>query len=889
MHQRYNLSLVSVFLCFISAAFFYLGMVVTHHDLTPPKPVAPVIGDDDDPEAALEFRYRMIAGEGNTLDPLARMRAITHTRENNSSKALEKTVGAPSWVNLGPGNIGGRIRSIIIKPSNTSVLLVGAVAGGVWKSTNGGTSWIPKLDNGVQLAIGCMVADPVNENIIYAGTGEGWGNSDAVYGGGIYKSTDFGDTWNLLPATIADAWTFRNVLRLAVDANGVIYAATKATNRKDGIGSYYTTGGIFKSTDGGSSWKKINSATASDNFFNPKDIIVLNPTTLLCATGPDATVLGGIFKSTNGGTAWTKITAGLPTADYDRIAFAKDPANANNIFAVFGSKVMTSPILGLENIYKSTDAGSTWSALPKPPTLQSTGDKSYLNAQEWYDNVIAVNPFNSNVVFAGGVELIKSTDGGTSWQQTSYWHPYYGSPFSHADHHALVFDPVTPDVLYDGNDGGLFKTTDAGASWTSLNNGLEITQFYGGAVAASGTIFQGGTQDNGHLQYTGSGTVWDQVYGGDGGYAAIDQSNANVAYEEYVYLDISKSTDGGVNWNSCTNGLTDAGSSSLCLFIAPFALNKDASNVMIAGSDKVWLTTDAANNWNAMSNTLVPSAKVSAVTVANATATYLAFAGTTTGKVFKCSDLNSTLGQSNVWTDITPPSNNGAYVRRIVLDPNDKKKIYVCYSGYNNNSTAKHVWYSADQGSSWIDISGNLPDVPVHTLVVDTNTPTTLYIGTETGVYQTTDRGTSWVNTTSGMPTFIPVEELVLQKSTNRLFAFTHGRSAFMTTTPLLIRNNESELKEGMTMLLKQNYPNPFNPSTKISFVLRQRENVSLKVYDAKGRELATLLQTAMEAGEHTVDFNPEKLQANTLPSGVYLYALQAGVTREVKKMVYIK
>lgn len=746
------------------------------------KPLEPEQGDKDNPYGASKYRFDMISGKLGYIDPRSRQNAIDYTINKLQPNKLMKTKGITAWTPLGPGNIGGRIRAIIVRPSNTSNILAGSVAGGVWKSTDGGASWNPKLDNGAQLSISCMVKDPSNENIIYAGTGEGWTNLDAVYGGGIYKSTDFGDTWTLLPSTLTVPFNFKNVRSMAIDPSGNLYAVTFAYNIKDGVGSFITNGGLYKSTDGGTSFATINSTNFATNYFNGYDVVPFTASNIIFATGSNGATLGGIYRTTNGGTTWTQITANLPSANYSRIAFAKDPNNANTAYAQFESKSYVSPDFGLAGIFKTIDAGATWTALTRPDTLYSTGGLSFLSKQGWYDNVIAVDPFNSNNLYVGGVDMMKSTNSGNSWFQLTYWDPFFGTPSIHADHHAIVFDPVTANVVYCGDDGGIQKTINGGTTWTVLNNNLQITQFYGGAVSPTGATYSGGTQDNGHLKFS-SGTNWNEVFGGDGGYAAQDQTNALVSYEEYVYLQMSKTTDGGTTWNSCTSGLTDVNTTN-CLFISPFAMDPQNSAVLVAGSNKVWITTNSAGNWTQVSNALT-AGHVSAVIIADASTTFLGFAGTTDGHVFKCVSLDPTLG-INTWTDISPTGNNAAYVRRISIDPSNQQNIYACYSGYNNNgvSPSKHVWFSSNQGTSWTDVSGDLPDVPVHSLLVDNAIPTTLYIGTETGVYQSTNRGTNWTSATSGMPAFAPVDELVYQSGTSSIFAFTHGRSAFMTVSP---------------------------------------------------------------------------------------------------------
>ncbi|HTY10003.1 MAG TPA: T9SS type A sorting domain-containing protein [Bacteroidota bacterium] len=741
-----------------------------------------VVGVGDNPDAAYQFRYAILAGKERDIDLRGfRKDAVVYSKQHSVPAKNLMKVTTPFWSALGPGNIGGRVRSIVIDPLNSSIILAGSVSGGIWKTTDGGASWSPKTDGQDNLAISSMVVDPTNDSVVYAGTGEGWSNVDAVYGGGIFKSTDFGETWTLLSSTSSSA-SFGDVMKLAADSSGNIYAATKNYRYGYGPTTYTANGGLYKTTNGGTSWTEISSATFSTNYFNPTDVLPISSSIILYAVNANGSTLGGIYRTTNGGTNWSLVASNLPTSNYGRIALAQNPDTANIVFAVFESlDESSSGDGGLKGIYKSTDAGATWNQLGTPPKINSTSGRSYLSTQGWYDNVIAVDPNNTSNIYVAGVDMMKSTNGGATWSQLTFWNSYYGTPVVHADHHAIVFDKSHSGTIYDGDDGGIYKTTNSGGAWTDINNGLEITQFYGGATYRSGSTYYGGAQDNGHMKYGGSGTSWTEVYGGDGGYAAQDQTNSSVAYEEYVYLSISKTTDGGGTWNSCVSGLSDANSSSKCLFIAPFALDGQNSAVLIAGSNCVWVTSNSAGSWTQSSNVLSSGYEVSAVTIAGSSANYLGFAGTTDGRVFKCTSLDPSSG-IDTWTEITPSGNNGGFVRRIVVDTNNTNQLYVTYGGYNTSGTlaSRHVWSSTNQGSTWTDISGNLPNVPVHSLVINPVSSTTLYVGTETGVYSTTNGGSTWSSFNSGMASYVPTDELVLQKSTNTLFAFTHGRSAWI-------------------------------------------------------------------------------------------------------------
>ncbi len=829
-------------------------------------------GVEENPYAALQYRYDMLRGKNDFIEPLARKRAIDYTKENLVKKSLDKSKNISSWSALGPGNIGGRIRSLILRPSNHDEMILGAVSGGIWKTYDGGEHWTPVKDDGEQLAISCMAN---NGDTVYAGTGEAWGNADAVFGGGILKSTDFGETWELLESTLTnEGWDFKNVRVIRIDNGGNIYAVTFAYNRKDNIGDFYNNGGLWKSTDGGESWTKI-SPTSIVNYYNGSDVMPVSEDVVLYVTQ-----YGWLYRSTNGGETWTKITEGLPRVnDYNRVSFGQDPNDPNTVYAAFATFLGD----GLKGIYKTTDGGESWEQLPNPPRLPSTLMNSYLWRQGWYDNVVSVNPHDSRNIYLGGVEMVRSFDGGQTWEQFAYGYPQFGEPVVHADHHAIGFHPTDENTIFDCNDGGIYKTTDGGDTWTTLNNGLEITQFYGGAVSYDDDTFQGGTQDNGHLDYS-EGTSWTEIFGGDGGYAAIDGGNPKVSYEEYIYLQLHKTTDGGQNWTAADNGLDDASNNLHCLFIAPFSMNPDNSDVLIAGSDKVWLTVNGAELWTASSEILSDNNKISAVSVYNAEAPYLGFAGTTDGKIFKCEQLS---GENDTWVEITPPNNNGAWVRDVIVNPDDQSKIYAVYSGFNNDNVfpTKHVWYSENAGETWTDISGNLPDVPVYSIIVNPDDDETIYLGTETGVYQTTDLGTEWIKAGSGMPDYVPVYDLVLQKTTGRIFAFTHGRGVFVSQVPLSVEFNGAQ-----QFTLEQNYPNPFNPTTTIKYTIPQlngvetRYSTSLRIYNTLGEEIATLVNQEQAPGEYSVQFD-----ATGLASGVYFYTLRAGNFVATKKMVLLK
>ncbi|MGH7967465.1 MAG: WD40/YVTN/BNR-like repeat-containing protein, partial [Limisphaerales bacterium] len=481
-------------------------------------------------------------------------------------------IDSGSWTWLGPGNIGGRIRSILVNPTNSNILWTGGVGGGVWKTLNGGASWFPLDDFMGNLAIGCLLLDPTNPNVIYAGTGEGFSNADGLRGAGIFKSSDGGATWNQLPSSATSSFYFVNRLAISPTNNLALLAATGT--------------GIWRSTDGGLSWSQRFSAVAIlDVAFNPLD------GSKAIASGSTYGVVGRVLYSSDGGLTWTSAT-GLP-ASGGRIDVAYAPSNPLIVYASANNNS--------GEVYMSADGGATFA-------LRST--PAHLSGQGWYDNCIWVDPTNPNLVLIGGLDIWRSTDGGATFTDIG---GYSGG--IHPDQHAIVnaagYDGVTVKTVFIGNDGGFFRATDVttvtpGSGWTTLNNNLGITQFYGAAGNnASGTIV-GGTQDNGTERYTPGGGPqgYSFMFGGDGGFCAADQTNPNYFYGEYVYLQIHRSSNGGLSSSYITAGLGDAGvpggggdpdgdgpggdPDASANFIAPFILDPNNYNTMLAGGSNLW-------------------------------------------------------------------------------------------------------------------------------------------------------------------------------------------------------------------------------------------------------------------------------------------------------------
>ena len=663
---------------------------------------------------------------------------------------------APSdWRWLGPGNIGGRVRSILIHPTMPTTMWIGSVGGGVWKTTTSGESWFPLTDFMANLAIGCMALDPANPNVLYAGTGESFAVSDAngfevgdgIQGAGIFKTVDGGNTWFQLTNTAGAAFTYVNRLAIRPGNSQMLLAAT---------GNGTGTGGIYQSTDGGTNWRNSSFTHTLDVEFDPTD-----------GARCIASGTGSASYSTDAGTNWA-VALGLPGADRIEVAYA--PNSPNTVYAYTQG-----------DLYRSLNGGRTF-------TRRGGTDETGGN----YNNSIWVDPTDSERVIVGGIELWRTDDGGITFVRISSDPLPHNLPNSiHADHHVIVshpqFDGIGNKTVLFGNDGGVFRADNVydvnvfTSPWTELNNGLGITQFYGVAGNPNGGTIIGGTQDNGTERYLlGADTEsWTIMEGGDGGFCAVDSTD-NTLYGEYIHLAIYRSTDGGNSVSRITNGISDAwkppvGVSGNANFIAPFILDPNNPRTMLAGGRNLWRCTDvkaATPTWSSIAG--APD-KISAIAVAPGNSDIIWF-GCNNGVIFATS-IGTAPDPSSSWQqkDKGTPTLPGRFCTRIAIDPNDSRTVYVTFGGFSSDN----IWRTTDGGTRWEDITGNLPDIPVNSLVMDPHITRYLYIGTELGVFASINGGKSWSPANDG-PANVVVDELSWMGDI--LLAATHGRGCYLIT-----------------------------------------------------------------------------------------------------------
>jgi PKD repeat protein len=643
------------------------------------------------------------------------------------------------WTQVGPDDVPlqsngtkrgiGRVNTIAFHPTDANKIYVGAPAGGFWKSNNGGQTWTTTTDFLTNLGVSDIAINPSNPDEIYIITGDRDGGDTYSYG--LMKSLDGGLTFSAtgLSFNVTSYYKGNRVLIDPSNTTTIIVA---------------TSNGIYRSMDAGVSFvHTYPGINMTDIEFHTTN------SNIVYGASKGST---SVYKSSDNGVSWIQAGIGLPsTNDVVRACVAVTPANPQVVYAMFGDNNN-----GFYGVYKSINEGATWTQESNSPNLlgwSSTGSDS--DGQAWYDLAFAVSPTNENILFVGGVNTWKSTNGGQSWNINTHWTGSGGADYMHADEHMLKYNPLNGN-LYSGNDGGLYYTTDE-VNWTDISDGLHITQFYSLGVSQSvqNKVITG-AQDNGTFLKTN--TTWDAVIGGDGMECIIDYTNSNIMYGEVYYGAIRKSTNGG-------NSFSSIAPSNNGSWETPYELDKNNPEIIYAGYDEIYKSNDGGDNWSIITNGETNGGKINEIGISKSNPDVIYF--TDDANVFRTTNGGSS------WTQI----NNNLpykYISYIVVNPNDENTVWVTFSGY---TSGEKVYKSIDGGNSWINISGTLPNLPVNCIELDkTNNLETVYIGTDLGVFTSDSTLNDWnVFNNNSLPNVI-VNELEIQYQSNTLFAATYGR-----------------------------------------------------------------------------------------------------------------
>ncbi len=774
----------------------------------------------------------------------------------------------------GPTNIGGRISDIEFNPLDANIVYAGAATGGVFKSTDMGQTWFPIFDDAGNLSIGDIGIDPVNPDVIYVGTGEANGGHNNFAGGGVYKSSDAGTTWQFLGLE-----NTVSIGRIVIDPSNTqrVFVAAQ--------GSYFGPNpdrGVYLSEDGGQSWTQVlfisDSTAAADLVIDP-----VNPNNMMAAMWERARYpefgthlygpTSGIYRSTDGGVTWSLLgpTTGLPNAtvrNVGRIGLGISPSSPNIVYALYNDG---SNLIGF---YRTSDFGNTWVNMDTDFEM-SNGTAGF----SWYFGQVRVHPADPNTVYALDVAFMRSQDGGLNWP---IMYGYGGPGILHVDHHALAFSPSDPNFLIEGNDGGINISGDGGVNWTKVAE-LPINQFYEiGLDAQNPERLYGGTQDNGTLRtLTAAVNSWDRILGGDGFYVIVDHSNPNIIYAESQFGNLYKSTTGGGGFFPITNGISGPTNWSTPVVMDPIDPNK-----LYYGSNRVYRTGNGGNSWSPFSpdlTTAPPGSRLGTITTIGVSPvnTNIIWAGTDDSNVWATADDGAS------WNNVSASLPN-RWVTRVIPDPFDANSAYVTFNGLKWREPQPHVFRTTDLGQTWQDVSSNLPDAPVNALAADPNRPGYLYLGSDLGAYYSRDYGGTWQYLSPDLP-LVSVYDLKVHPTANYLAVGTHGRSIYKMDLASLVGIGDLPPQLSGVFRLYRNYPNPFNPATTIPYRLAGASPVELSVFDALGRKIAVLVDAHQSPGLHQASWDGRNAQGVPAASGTYFYRLKVDGKVAVRKMLLMR
>lgn len=720
--------------------------------------------------------------------------ALTKAREEQRKFYTSKKSGAqllaqqPQWRQVGPFDVGGRTRSIVHHPTKDGLVYIGAANGGVWKTTNSGGKWEPIMDFENSISMGCVAIDTKNPDVLYAATGELSSGHYGYSGAGVFKSTDGGATWKL--TGLANVGGFSKIYVHPLNSN-LIYA-----------GGVYSNSGFYKSTDGGVTWTRtLNLGSVSDISINPKD-----PNDVIVAVSGV-----GIYRSSDGGETW----GDKKDITYDgvgRISVQMAPSDPKIVYALVDRAVPNSTAAGA--IIRSTDNGETWTE------VYTDADIFGSNSQGSYDNFIAIHPTNPKIVLAGGVNLFRTDDSGANWTLVAG----YGTN-THPDMHCACFSPINPNTVYMGCDGGMNVSDDAGETWYTINNGLAVTQFHGNFAMdqTKPKVLYGGTQDNGTM--SNSATRWGEIAGGDGGFTAIDAKNPNIVYAEtqeasvMVKVDVKNGTASQIG-TSITN---DPGLWASVLVVDP------GTNTLFSGRSTLYASYNQGAKWDKVSPRLKSRISMVAASQANPDIIYI---GSERGELLV---TNQGGGQeADAWMTVNTNGLPTRYVSDIEPSANDENTCYVTLSGFSS----AHVFKTTDLGKTWKDIGKNLPDVPTNCLAIHPDDEKIIFVGTDIGVYGTYNGGESWFPLGTGFPS-TSVMDLQFYTGTPAvpntvtLRASTHGRALWEVDVPTeVITTQEITSPVGGEQYLTGTTRHlswyGFTPPVKVEYSINNGQNWSL-------------------------------------------------------------
>ncbi|MSO20800.1 MAG: hypothetical protein EXQ56_10135 [Acidobacteria bacterium] len=647
------------------------------------------------------------------------------------------------WFEMGPSainsslddTVSGRINSLAIDPRNPSTLYVAAAGGGVWKSVNRGGRWTPLTDNLPSLASGAVGVDPFTSEVWY-GTGELNFCRDCYYGAGVYRSGDGGISWNRVnPEAFLTSPT--SLIKFDSRRQGTIFIGRSTA--------------LWKTSDNGLTWRVVLRGAITDLAIHPLDSNIAYAAVGNFNGGPD----NGIFRSTDGGETWTRLVNGLAeSGSMGRISLTIAPSDPNILFAL----IVRATDYNLQGLFRSVNGGTNWSQIGNLPADLFSEDGQ---GQGLFNALVRTDPRTPGVVYVGGIKLWRSADFGATWEDVS-------TPARlHEDPRDIVFDPSDPATFYLIGDSGVWRTSDSGRSFLSVNQTLGAGLFQSVALHPTNpSLAVGGTQDNGTALYAGS-MLWEQGRPGDSGAVFYDRENPQTIFTVARRHSLRRSVDGGKTFQLIAEGLDG---SDRVQFYPPFLADPSQSSTLYFATQRIWRSTNRGDSWTPLSSDLTggATATISALAVAPTDSRVL-FAGTSNARVMV------TLDNGANWRATAALPNR--FVTSIAIEPVYPGRAVATLSGFGTG----HVFRTENFGETWVDISANLPDIPVNAVMLDAVNPSTIYVGTDIGVFVRLEDGT-WSAMRDGLPNVV-VLGLAQNPATGLIAAATHGRGVFAIST----------------------------------------------------------------------------------------------------------
>ncbi|MDD5542761.1 MAG: PKD domain-containing protein [Acidobacteriia bacterium] len=724
-------------------------------------------GDDLDGPDAIMARVRWYLqrhGDNGIIDAERRLKMVREEYvkrlADEAKRNIQGTIGGINWVSIGPSNGAGRMTAVAPHPTVSGTLYVGAAGGGVWKTTDGGSTWTPLTDFINDLSVGALAVAPSDPNTIYLGSGEGGYAVDFITGIGLLKSTDGGNTWQL-PSSVVAPMFYRILVNPGNAQEFVI-----GTNR-----------GALRSSDGGTTFTNVIS---SSTYGDVTDMVrsSADPQTLFAATwdrfnwcAHSATCSMSspkILKSTDGGQTWTEKSAGLPvstpTQHVSRMALAISPSNPSILYVAMNLGVSTTG--GTAHIFKSNDGGETWTDLTSVSNNSDVTIRTYMTLQDWYDNTLVVSPTNPDIVLAGGVGIIRTLNGGANWSR-----PPLSGASVHVDQHDFRYQG---SVLYFANDGGIWSSPDNGNTSTDRNTGLVTRQYYSMALDPNNPnrVFAG-AQDNGTGQRNDTGgTLWTAVIGGDGFQCAVNPNVPDFAYGTIQGDLVLRSKSAG---SGSFSSIRPAFPTTEPLpFFSVLSIDPNQPSTIYTGTSRVWQSTNGGDSWTPLPTTSNDGSSwgtsvVDQVVVPKGNSSTIVVNRTTS--IFRSSDGGSS------WAKIS----NGlpCCINNVELDPQNSNIIYAAMAG----TTGTRLWQSTNGGSTWTARDSGLPSFPTQVVRVDPTDSNDLFAGTDVGVYRSMDAGQTWHSFGNGLPNS-SAHDLRITSDGSMLRTVTHGRGAWELQIP---------------------------------------------------------------------------------------------------------